>query len=271
MTTYYDARIDWNFIRGKEGDWSVGYVPNIKDRRGVIKSGATILFGFDLGQHDLPELKELHLSAGLQSKLAPYLGAKGADAVMAPQRRLEGALDSLIAINNAQTGARTSSVGSMRTIGVVNRPNAPVKPGQTPRQFVAPETTVLRLELSPAERLELTNAIQRHFYERLRTHYDAHRQGRSFAELPVGIQTALLSLSWQMGNIWSIKHPAHSLFKEALQEDWTAVVTALRQGPLVKHVSRADAARRGAEGGLIETAIRPSTPMPHKRYQTAVP
>jgi hypothetical protein len=255
MTTNYDARIDWNFIRGKEGDWSVGYVPNIKNRRGVIKSGTTVLFGFDLGQHDLPELKELHLNSGLESKLAPYLGAKGADAVMAPQRRLEGALDSLIAINNAQTGIRIAPVGTMRTTGVVNQPNVPAKPGQTPRQFVAPQTTVLRLELSIAERQELTRAIQKHFYERLRTHYDAHRKGRSFSQLPVRIQTALLSLSWQTGNIWSGRHPAYSLFKEALQEHWAPVVTALRGGPLVTHASSADAARRRAEGRLIDAAI----------------
>jgi hypothetical protein len=271
MTTYYDARIDWDFIRGKEGDWSVGYVPNIKNRRGVVKSGTTVLFGFDLGQHDLPELKELHLSSGLESKLAPYLGAKGPDAVMAPQRRLEGALDSLIAINNAQTGARTGSVGAMRTIGVVNQPNVPAKPGQTPRQFVAPETTILRLELSPAERRELTQAIQKHFYERLRTHYDAHHQGRSFSELPVGVQTALLSLSWQRGNIWSIKHPAYSLFKEALQEHWASVVTALRQGPLVKHASNADAARRRAEGNLIDAAIKPSALAPPGVVKRVIP
>lgn len=255
MTTYYDARIDWNFIRGKEGDWSVGYVPNVKNRQGVVKSGTTILFGFDLGQHDLPEIKELHLSSGLEARLAPYLGAKGTDAVMAPQRRLEGALDSLIAINNAQTGARTGPVGSMRAVGVVNRPGVPAKQGQTPRQFVAPQTTVLRLELTPAERQELTQAIQKHFYERLRAHYDAHRQGRSFSELPVGIQTALLSLSWQLGNIWSIKHPAYPLFKEALQEHWSSVVSSLRHGTLAEHASRANAARRRAEGELIDAAM----------------
>lgn len=268
MTTYYDARIDWNFIRGREGDWSVGYVPNVQNRKGVVKSGTTILFGFDLGQHDLPELRELHLSSGLESKLAPYLGAKGTDAVMAPQRRLEGALNTLIAINDAQTGARTGPVGSMRAVGVVNRPGVPVKQGQTPRQFVAPDTTVLRLELTPAERQELTQAIQKHFYERLRTHYDAHRQGRSFSELPVGIQTALLSLSWQLGNIWSIKHPAYPLFKKALEEHWASVASALRQGTLAKHASRADAARRRAEGELIDAAISAASA---KMVKTMVP
>ena len=60
----YDAGIDWEFIRGKEGDWSVGYVPNVENRRGLVKSGTTVLFGFDLGQHDLPELKSLPSKPG---------------------------------------------------------------------------------------------------------------------------------------------------------------------------------------------------------------
>lgn len=254
MTTYYDTNIDWGFIRGQEGDWSVGYVPNVKNRRGVVKSGTTILFGFDLGQHDPAELKSLNFSAGLVAKLTPYLGKKGPDAVMAPQRRLEGALDSLIALNNAQTGERTGSVGAMRSVGVVNRPDAPARPGQTPRQYVAPDSTVLRLELSADEREELTRAIQRHFYQRLQTEYDVHRQGWKFSALPVGVQTALLSLSWQTGNIWGRNHPAHGIFKAALQENWSDVAAKLDDGPLVRGANKADAARRRAEANLIRAA-----------------
>ena len=66
MASLTDARIDWSFIRGKEGDWSVGYVPNIENERGVIKSGTTVLFGFDLGQHDLAEIRQMHLSPNLE-------------------------------------------------------------------------------------------------------------------------------------------------------------------------------------------------------------
>jgi len=262
MTTYYDSRIDWEFIRGKEGDWSVGYVPNIKDRRGLVRSGTTILFGFDLGQHDLPELKSLHLSTALETKLQPYLQKRGADAVMAPQRRLEGALDTLIAINNAQTGASTGSVGRMASVGVNNRPNAPVLPGQAPRQFVAPQTTVLRLELSTAERAELTAAIQRHFYERLRTHYDAHRGKRKFSELPAGVQTALLSLSWQTGSIWAHKHGAYPIFHAALKEDWAGAVRLLKEGSFVHHASKADALRRRSEAKLLSAAAGLDAPGP---------
>jgi hypothetical protein len=266
MTSYYEMRIDWGFIRGQEGDWSVGYVPNVKNRRGVVKSGTTILFGFDLGQHDLAELESLHLSTRLAAKLSPYLGKKGTDAVMAPQRSLEGALDKLIALNNAQTGTRTGSVGTMSSVGVVNRPDAPAKPGQTPRQFVAPDGTVLRLELSSDERAELTQAIQQHFYRQLQTHYDAHRRGRKFSALPVGVQTALLSLSWQTGNIWGHNHPAHAVFRAALQENWSAVAAKLSDGSLVGGAINADAARRRAEANLIRTStVDPRASAPSTR------
>ena len=267
MTTHYDTRIDWAFIRGKEGDWSVGYVPNIKNKRGVIRSGTTVLFGFDLGQHDLPELKSLHLSPGLEAKLIPYLNVKGADAVMAPQRRLEHALDTLIALNDAQTGARTGSVGAMQRVGVNNSPDVLARPGQKPKQFVAPDSTILRLELTPAERTELTHAIQKHFYEQLRTAYDAQRHGHGakFSTLPVGIQTALLSLSWQTGSIWRRTHRGYPLFKEALQGHWSAVAHKLRKGPLVDHANKMDIARRRDEARLIEAAIKPAKGAEHHR------
>ena len=118
---------------------------------------------------------------------------------MAPQRKLEDALDTLIGINNAQTGAQTGSVGAMHRVGVINSPDAPAKPSQTPRQFIAPESTVLRLELSASQRAELTQAIQKHFYELLQTHYDAAPQRSKFSDLPVGEQTALLSLRLATG------------------------------------------------------------------------
>lgn len=266
MATHYDTRINWAFIRGKEGDWSVGYVPNIENKRGVIRSGTTVLFGFDLGQHDLAELKSLHLTPGLEAKLTPYLKAKGADAVMAPQRRLEHALDTLIALNNTQTGAGTGSVGAMQRAGVDNSPDVLALPGHKPKQFIAPDSTILRLELTAPERTELTHAIQKHFYEQLRRAYDAHRYGRKFSALPVGIQTALLSLSWQTGSIWSRKHRAYPLFKEALREHWSAVAGKLRKGSLVEHANKSDIARRRDEAKLIEAAIRPAKATKQKGF-----
>jgi hypothetical protein len=179
---------------------------------------------------------------------------------MAPQRKLEDALDTLIGINNAQTGAQTGSVGAMHRVGVINSPDAPAKPSQTPRQFIAPESTVLRLELSASQRAELTQAIQKHFYQLLQTHYDAYRNGRKFSDLPVGEQTALLSLSWQQGSIWSPKNPAYAVFKEALKENWHAVTDQLRDGPLARNSRRSDAARRRAEAELIDAATKAPAP-----------
>lgn len=256
MTTYYDSRIDWGFIRGQEGDWPIGYVPNVKNTRGVIRSGTTVLFGYDLGQHDLRELKSLRLSQELEAKLVPYLKQKGADAAMAPQRMLEQSLDSLISLNNAQTGASIGAVGGMQRIGVIDHPKAVAPPGRQPHQFIAPTATVLRLELTVAEIKELTTAIQKDYYERLQRHFDAHRSGRKFAAQPVGVQTALLSLAWQTGNIWGHNHRAYSVFKAAMKENWDEVVELLRHGPLVEHANKSDLTRRRDEARLIEAAMK---------------
>ena len=79
-------------------------------------------------------------------KLAPYLNVKGEGAVMAPQRRLEGALNVLTRLNNMQTGSQTTSVGAMPTRGVVNSPEVLPKPGHRAMQFIASNDTVLRLD-----------------------------------------------------------------------------------------------------------------------------
>ncbi len=68
-------KIDWEFIAKREGRKLEGYVPNAK----TSHSGVTIGIGFDLGQrteHDLAGLP-----GPLVSKLKPYLGVRGADAV----------------------------------------------------------------------------------------------------------------------------------------------------------------------------------------------
>lgn len=66
--------IDWEFIASLEGKGvTTGYVP---DPTGS-KSGVTIATGFDLGQRNETDLTTLGLSAGLITKLKPYLGLKG--------------------------------------------------------------------------------------------------------------------------------------------------------------------------------------------------
>lgn len=62
--------IDWKFIANEEGaKILVGYVP-VPD---TSQSGVTIASGFDLGQHNLSDLKALNLSKELTDKLKPYL------------------------------------------------------------------------------------------------------------------------------------------------------------------------------------------------------
>src|SRR4051794_2842096 len=67
-------RIDWNFMREVEGDWSTGYVPNPKGRH---HSGVTIVNGYDLGGKTEADLDRLQLSESLKEKLRPYLGKAG--------------------------------------------------------------------------------------------------------------------------------------------------------------------------------------------------
>ena len=56
-------KIDWAFIVAEEGDWSIGYVPNVKNpKSGKINSGASIVSGFDLGQQTKGSLRARHLS-----------------------------------------------------------------------------------------------------------------------------------------------------------------------------------------------------------------
>ena len=80
------------------------------------------------------------------------------------------------------------------------------------------------------ERIELTTAIQKHFYEALQRNYDAQRKGRKFAELPTKVQTALLSFSWQLGLIWRPRNAGYLVFKAATEENWTETVERLRKG-----------------------------------------
>lgn len=70
--------IDWEFIASLEGKRVLkGYVP-LPEKS---KSGVTIATGFDLGQHNESDLKNLKLSADLTKKLKPYLLLKKAEAV----------------------------------------------------------------------------------------------------------------------------------------------------------------------------------------------
>lgn len=69
--------IDYQFLSDLEGgSRTVGYVPAAS----VSKSGVTIATGFDLGQRNENDLKNLKLSALLIARLKPYLGVQGLNA-----------------------------------------------------------------------------------------------------------------------------------------------------------------------------------------------
>lgn len=69
--------IDFGFIAQLEGRSLVGYVP-LPDG-GNVESGVTIACGFDVGQRSLQDLE--HLPFIIATKLAPYVGLTGADAI----------------------------------------------------------------------------------------------------------------------------------------------------------------------------------------------
>ena len=68
--------VDWQFVVGFEGDWSTGYVPNIRDDKGRIRSGTTIISGLDLGHHDEAYIRSLRVSSALTEKLLPFVGMR---------------------------------------------------------------------------------------------------------------------------------------------------------------------------------------------------
>jgi len=70
-------KIDFKFIHELEGFRLKGYVPDPKHS----KSGVTIASGFDLGARNNTDLKSLGLNKELISKLDPYLGKKGTNAL----------------------------------------------------------------------------------------------------------------------------------------------------------------------------------------------
>lgn len=227
--------IDWHFVVGFEGDWSTGYVPNIRDDKGRIRSGTSIVSGLDLGQHDEAYIRGLGVSPGLTEKLLPFVGARGPSAVMAAQARFERNLETLNRLN-AQAGARVSPLtsGTMPPTGVIGDAFGPlhaVRAGQRPTHFVAAGTP-LGLELTPAERHELTQAVRSSYYRDLAKHFDRERTDKPFALLPREIQTALMSLHWHSGSIWSRHHAARDVFDSAIRNDWAGAVDALRGGEI---------------------------------------
>jgi hypothetical protein len=267
-------KIDWEFIVAEEGDWSIGYVPNVKNpKSGKINSGTTIVNGFDLGQQTKSSLLALHLSDNLTNKLMPYVGARGPEAVMAAQRQFEGAIDVLNALNGV---ARGSGAG-MKPAGIIGGRTGPLgnsdgsvrtpKDGKSPTHFTAGDT-ILGLQLDQSERDELIAAIQRSYYDKLAKAYDLASPPSRFQSLPIFVQTPLVSLTWHTGAIWGKDHNAHDVFTAAVKQSWPDVVDALRGGRifyLPKYFKFR--ARRRAEAALIikGAKLEPYTMGPKER------
>ena len=80
LTDIPKTGIDWDFLDKREGGQQLwGYVPT-HDGDNKDKSGVTIATGFDLGQHNLDDLKKMGLSNTLIKKLYLYLGFRDEDA-----------------------------------------------------------------------------------------------------------------------------------------------------------------------------------------------
>lgn len=251
-------KIDWGFITAEEGDWSVGYVPNIKNpTTGKINSGTTIVNGFDLGQQTKGSLQALKLSPALTDKLLPYVGLRGPDAVMAAQRQFEHALDTLNMLNGSGgtplAGMKQSGIIGARTGPLANRDGSLRMPkdGKSPTHFIAGDT-ILGLQLDQSERDELIPAIQRSYYDKLAGAYNLAAPLTRFQSLPICAQTALVSLSWHTGGIWRHDHNAHDVFTAAVKQNWRDMTDALRGGRIFYLPKYSKfRARRRAEAALV--------------------
>lgn len=251
-------KIEWGFITAEEGDWSVGYVPNVKNpQSGKINSGTTIGTGFDLGQQTKASLRALNLSPQLTDKLLPYVGLRGPDAVMAAQRQFEHALETLNTLN----GNRGVPQGPMKPSGIVGGRTGPLsnhdgsvrtpRGGRSPTHYIAGDT-ILGLQLDQSERDELIPAIQRSYYDKLAKSYNLAAPPGRFQSLPTCFQTALISLSWHTGGIWRQEHNAYDVFTAAVKQNWRDVADALRGGRIfyLPKYSKFHARRR-AEAALV--------------------
>ncbi len=251
-------KIDWGFITAEEGDWSVGYVPNVKNpKSGRINSGTTIVSGFDLGQQTKNSLLALNLSPALTNKLLPYIGIRGAEAVMAAQRQFESSLKTLNALNGSVGGPEDM----MKPLGIMGGRTGPLanrdgslrtpKEGRSPTHFIAGDT-ILGLQLDQSERNELIPAIRRLYYDKLAEAYNLAAPLIRFQSLQVGVQTALVSLSWHTGGIWRQDHNAYDVFTAAVRQNWRDVADALRAGPIFYLPKYSKfRARRRAEAALV--------------------
>lgn len=242
---------------GQEGgSWQVGYVPNVTNRHGVIKSGVTILFGFDLGQQNKKDIELFPIDTSIKEKLYPFIGLTGRDAVVALQR------------SRAREKPRGSTGELPRAQGVVNRkgavtqwvalnPSEIVHRGKTVAvKKVTPELEKAGLVLTDHEAKALAPHAKGLYLTRLAKAFNnAARKKRRphFGVLRSGVQTALMSLSWHRGNIWNMKHhaPERRVFDAGVEGRWEDVVMILREAFNDTQFAK----RRRDEGNLVARAM----------------
>ncbi|KAA8982885.1 pesticin C-terminus-like muramidase [Halospina sp. K52047b] len=103
-------RINYEFLSRLEGgSRTKGYVPLPESSR----SGVTIATGFDLGQRDEDDLKQLELDASLITKLKPYLGVKAEAAATLIQNNPLNVTES--EAKSIDQAVKAAHIGKLRT------------------------------------------------------------------------------------------------------------------------------------------------------------
>ena len=275
------AGVDWHFIHKKEGNWLTGYVPNVLNKYGRIASGVTVIFGYDIGQHSEKEINALPISETLKEKLLPYCEKTGANAVQALEqnylndvnwklhRNFPKVVDELthhnipaaneLARHNVLAAVDAQFAGPLHLKATPPRGVHETGPGsfRDPRkgekvtQFVASDKARRPgLTLTQPEADELGAAVQIQYYADLERHFNrASRGGKHFSTLPPNVQTALMSLAWQLGpSFWEGKGARKEVFDAAARGDWADAVDTLKAAPFPGF---ADSPRRREEAELI--------------------
>ena len=275
------AGVDWHFIHHEEGNWLTGYVPNVLNKDGRIASGVTVIFGFDIGQHSKEEIMALPISETLKEKLFPYCKKTGANAVQAleqnylddvnwklhrnfPKAANELASHKIPAVNelarhNVLAAVDAQFAGPLHLKATPPRGVHETGPGsfRDPRkgekvtQFVASDKAWRPgLTLTQPEADELGAAVQIQYYADLERHFNrASRGGKHFSTLPPNVQTALMSLAWQLGqSFWEGNGARKEVFDAAARGDWADAVDILKAAPFPGYIN---GKRRREEAELI--------------------
>lgn len=104
--------IDISFINKLEGYSNVGYVPKNDVGKVLGKSGVTIGYGFDIGQHNVWEINRLEIPQKLKAMLTPYTELTGEEA----SQKLE---NSPLKLSNEQVATLDREVKKKQIRGIL--------------------------------------------------------------------------------------------------------------------------------------------------------